>query len=196
MLPFSQLSIVNQVLLEIGRLPITNISDSPDAELISAKVDLLLPVLLQETHWNFAIKYRSDNTPLTTQFSPDYNYSYQLPSDYGHMFNWGNFNNNFSDPGAQPFLITDGLINSNSQPINYYYIVKNVDPDALSVMFFRALVLFTASDVSLALTENQQLTSYLRQKYEMEKSRAVMRNDMEFYKTTTPYNDYDRTILV
>jgi hypothetical protein len=196
MLPLSKLSIVNQVLLEIGRLPVTNIDDSPDAELISAKVDLLLPVLLQETHWNFAIKYREDSTPLTTQFSPDYNYTYQLPADFGHLFNWGNFNNNFSDPGAQPFLITDGLINSNSQPITYYYIVNNVDPDALTIMFFRALVLFTASDVSLALTENQSLTSYLRQKYEIEKARAVMRNDMEFYKTSTPYNDYDRIRLV
>lgn len=196
MLPISTLSIVNQALLEIARLPVTNINDSPDSILMAAKIDILLPVLLQETHWNFAIKFRQDSTPLTTQFSPDYENTYQLPFDYGQMFNWGDFNNTFSDPGSLPFLITDGLISTNENPISYYYIVSNVDPDALSTLFYRALVLYVASDSCLALTENQALTKYLREKYEYERGRAVNRNDMESFKTTRPYNDYDRILVV
>lgn len=196
MLPISKLSIVNQALIELGRLPVTNINDSNDAVLLDAKIDILLPVLLQETQWDFAIKYMEDNTPLTSAFSPDYTYTYQLPSDYGHMFNWGGFNVTFSSPSSLPFLITSGLISTNEKPIQYYYIVDKVDVDAISTMFYRALVLYIASDSALVLTQNQELTKYLRMKYEEEKSKAVNRNDMERFVTTRPYNDYDRTLII
>lgn len=196
MIPISRLSIVNQSLIEIGRLPVSNITDSQDSILMDAKIDILLPVLLQKTNWDFAIKYIEDSTPLTSQFSPDYENTYQLPPDYGQMFSWGNFDYNFSDSSALPFLITDGLISSNDNPISYYYIVSNVDASAISTLFYRALVLFIASDTCLVLTESERLTAYLNQKYNQAISDAINRNDMERFITTKPYNDYDRTLVV
>ena len=52
-LPISRLSIVNQALAKLGRPAVTNINDSNDAELLDLKIDLLLPVLLEYTIWNF-----------------------------------------------------------------------------------------------------------------------------------------------
>ena len=196
MIPISRLTIVNQALIEIGRLPVSNIEDSDDAKLLDTKIDILLPVLIQTTQWNFAIKLREDNTPLTSQFSPDYLFTYQLPSDYGHMFSWGSFNTMFADPSSMPFLITDGLISTNTKPIQYYYIVSSVDVDAISTLFYRALILFVASDSSLVLTENSDLTKYLRLKFEKAQSDAINRNDMELFIVTRTNNDYDHVLQV
>jgi hypothetical protein len=191
-LPISRLDIVNQALTELGRLPVTNINDSEDATLLDVKLNLLLPVLLQETVWNFAILYREDSTPLTTPLTPDFSYTYQLPADYGRMFQFGNINNNLNTP----YLISNNLISTNEKPISYYYIIDDVNVDAISTMFFRAIVLFIASDACLVLTENEKLTQYLKAKYEEEKGKAVNLNDMERYITTKPNNDYDRNIFV
>jgi len=191
-LPISRLDIVNQALTELGRLPVTNINNSEDATLLDAKLNLLLPVLLQETVWNFAILFRKDSTPLTTPLTPDFTYSYQLPADYGRMFQFGNINNNFS----QPYLISNNIISTNEKPISYYYVINDVNVESVSTMFFRAISLFIASDAALVLTENEKLTQYLRQKYEEEKGKAVNLNDMERYITTRPHNDYDRRIFV
>jgi hypothetical protein len=191
-LPISRLDIVNQALTELGRLPVTNINDSEDATLLDVKLNLLLPVLLQETVWNFAILYRQDSTPLTTPLTPDFSYTYQLPADYGRMFQFGNINNNLDTP----YLISNNLISTNEKPISYYYIINDVNVDAISTMFFRAIVLFIASDACLVLTENEKLTQYLKAKYEEEKGKAVNLNDMERYITTKPNNDYDRNMFV
>lgn len=191
-LPISRLDIVNQALTELGRLPVTNINDSEDATLLDVKLSLLLPVLLQETVWNFAILYREDSTPLTTPLTPDFSYTYQLPADYGRMFQFGNINNNLDTP----YLISNNLISTNEKPISYYYIINDVNVGAISTMFFRAIVLFIASDACLVLTENEKLTQYLKAKYEEEKGKAVNLNDMERYITGKPNNDYDRNIFV
>lgn len=196
MLPISRLSIVNQALGKIGRLPVTNILDSEDAQLLDLKIDLLLPVLLESTIWNFALKYVNDTTPLTTQFSPDYSNTFQLPFDYGHMYNWGGFDYNFSDQAALPYLISDGLISTNESEINYYYVVSNIDVSAISTLFYRALVLFIAYDSALVLTENERLLKELYAEFQEAKSDAILRNDQERFIVSKPYNDYDRNVLV
>jgi len=196
MLPISRLSIVNQALGKIGRLPVTNIEDSEDAQLLDLKIDLLLPVLLESTIWNFALRYVNDTTPLTTQFSPDYEYIFQLPFDYGHMYNWGGFDYNFSDQSALPYLISDGLISTNESEISYYYVVSNVDVSAISTLFYRALVLFIAYDSALVLTENERLLQSLYTEFQEAKSEAILRNDQERYIVSKPYNDYNRNTIV
>ena len=95
-IPTSKLDVINQALTEIGRPSVSNINDSEDSELLSVKFDLLLPILLEETEWNFAIVYREDSTPLVSPVSPDFNNSFQLPADYGRMFQFGNFYNNLT----------------------------------------------------------------------------------------------------
>jgi len=192
----SRLSTVNQALLEIGRPKVSNVNDSSDSKLMDSKIDILLPLMLQYEDWNFAIKYVSDNTPITQPFTPDYQNTYQLPYDYGRMFSWGNFDNHFSDPSAQPFLITDGLISTNDMPANYYYIVNDIDVSAVSIMFWRALVLYIASDSALVLTQNTELTGYLKNKYDDALIDATSRNGMERFVVSKPYNAFNRSDFV
>lgn len=196
MLPISRLSIVNQALGKIGRPPVTNINDSDDAKLLDLKIDLLHPVLLETTIWNFAVKYVQDSTPITVPFSADYTNTFQLPADYGHMLNWGGFDYNFSDQSALPFFISDGLISTNESNITYYYIVNDVDVSAISTLYYRALVLFIAYDTALVITEDKDLTRELYSEFEIAKGYAITRNDMERYIVSKPYNDYDRTTVV
>lgn len=188
MLPVSKLDVINQAMIEIGRLPVTNENDSDASQLISAKIDLLLPLMLLETTWNFAVKYISDSTPNTQQFSPEYLYTYQLPFDYGRLFRFQ------TNCWPLTYMITDGLLLTDILPIQYYYIVNSIDFDAFNALFYRALSLYTASDSCLVLTNNEQLTQYLAQKYEKAKSDAMLFNDMERDVRTVPYNDYDRTV--
>ncbi len=187
----SQLELVNRVLSEIGRQPITAINDSPAAQTIAAKIDELMPELLQLTAWNFAIVYRSDSTPLTTNFSPDYVFSYALPGDFGGFYKW-------ASAGAQwPFYaIVDGMMLANTNPIQYYYITNQVDFSVLTPLFSRMLVLYVASKVAPTLTNNMSLAKYLTNEYFIKLSDAVRQNDMERSVMSTPYNDFDRTLFI
>jgi hypothetical protein len=191
-IPTSKLDVINQALTEIGRPSVSNINDSEDSELLSVKFDLLLPILLEETEWNFAVVYREDSTPLIEPISPDFNNSFQLPPDYGRMFKFGNFYNNLNEP----YFISNNLLSTNCNSIAYYYIINDVSVDAMPSLFIRALSLLIASDACLVLTENQSLTKDLRIKYEHERGRAVNRNDMERCIVSRPHNKYDRTAIV
>lgn len=190
MLPVSKLDVINQALIEIGRLPVTNENDSEASQLISAKIDLLLPLMVLETTWNFAIKFISDNTPNTQSFSPDYLYTYQLPFDFGRFFKFS------TNCWPLTYQFTDGLLLTNVKPISYYYIVNTIDFDAFNTLFYRALAVFTASDVAFVLTNNESLAKYLLGKYLSAKSDAILFNDIERDIKTSPNNDYDRKTYI
>lgn len=189
-LPVAKIDVVNQALLEIGRLPVIQISDSADAQLISAKIDILLPLLLLAAEWNFAVRFVNDNTPLTVPFSPDFTYTYQLPFDFGRFFKFGT--NTF----PLYYEFADGLLLTNVKPIQYYYIVNNVDYAAFTTMFYRALAVYAAADTAMVLTQNAALTKYILDKYKEEKSNAILLNDQERYIGSTPYNDFDRQTYI
>lgn len=189
-LSISEIDVVNQALIEIGRQPVVQITDSPDSKLIAAKLELLLPVFLASTVWNFAVKYVTNNTPLTVPFSPDYQYSYQLPADYGRFWKFG------TNVYPLVYQFTDGLLLTDVRPVSYYYIVDSVPYDVITPLFFRALSIYVASDVAFVLTNNAELVKYLRAKYENESSNAILLNDIERDITTTPFNDFDRQVYI
>ena len=189
-LPVAKIDVINQALMELGRLPVISESDSQDAMLIGAKIDILLPLLLLSSTWNFAIKFVNNNTPTTVTFSPDFVYNYVLPFDFGRFFKFGS--NSF--PLYYEFV--DGLLLTNIKPVQYYYVVNNVDFDAISTAFYRALAVFAAADSCMALTQNAGLTKYLLDKYKEEKSNAILLNDMERDVVSTPYNDFNRQTYI
>jgi hypothetical protein len=190
MLPTAKLDVVNQALLELGRLPVVQISDSPDAQLISAKIDILLPLLLLKAEWNFAIKFRIDSTPLTQNFSTDFIYTYQLPADFGRFFK-------FSTTTFPLFYeFVGNLLLCNTFPIQYYYVVNTVDYAAITTMFYRALALYAAGDTCMTLTQNAPLAKYIMDKYKDDVANAILLNDQERYIQSTPYNDFDRQTFI
>jgi hypothetical protein len=81
-----KLTIINHALSELGMEAVTTISDSNAAAILGIKLSVLMPILLQSALWKFAIKFKSDKTPMQSQISPKFQYSYYLPNNYGRFF--------------------------------------------------------------------------------------------------------------
>jgi len=187
----THLQLVNRTLSELGRLSVAAIAESPDAQTASAKILELEPELYLVYNWTFLVKYIFDNTPLTTNFSPDYSYTYQLPGDFGHFFKW-------QDTSSQwpIYQFADGLLLAQVKPVGYYYIVNQAVPEVYTPLFARALVLYAAAKLSPTLTNNVQLTAYLEKEYEKMIAKAIIQDDMERPVFATPYNDFNRITYV
>jgi hypothetical protein len=189
-LPVSELGVVNYALSELGIPPVVSIMDNQKAQIIDNKINTLFSIFLKSTTWNFAIKYISDNTPLTQNFSPDYPFTYQLPSDYGRFFKFST--NTF----PLSYQFTDDLLLIDVRPAAYWYVVNTVPYDVITDLFYRALAIFAASDCAYVLTNNEKLASYLLQKYKDCKDEAILLNDMERQVQTMPHNDFDRQVFI
>lgn len=187
----SLLDLVNSALSELGRLPVETVNDTPAAQTVSNKILELAPEVLQDYNWNFAVVYVADYSPETTNFSPDYVYSYQLPGNYGKFFKW-------ATTGAQwPYYsIIDGLLLANTLPVQYYYIANDTPFEVWPPLVARQLILYAASKVAPTLTNNIQLTAYLNQEYKAARTKAILWNDQERSIQSTPYNDFDRITFI
>jgi hypothetical protein len=190
----SLLDLTNRTLSEIGRQPVQSLNPpdiTPDSVIISNKIIELAPEVLQDYNWNFAIVYVADYSPLTTNFSPDFVYSYQLPGNYGKFFRW-------ATTGAQwpLYEIVDGMMLANTLPIQYYYIANDTDFDAWPTLVARQLVLYAACKVAPTLTQNFKLVAYLKEEYKEARTKAILENDMERSVQSTPYNDFNRITFV
>ena len=189
----SQLEIVNQVLTEFSALPVTNVNDSDAAFLISQRLPILIIDLLKHAAWNFAIKYRTDNTPLTQNISPDFLYNYQLPPDYCRFdrFSWSN-----SPQFGFYYRIIDNVIMTNTKPINYYYVTNTIDLANITAPFEMALVYYLAYTLCIPITQDKTLREELRKEYKEWLDKAIQQNNMERYISSTPYNDFDRQVYI
>ena len=186
------LQLVNRTLSELGRPQVSSTTESPDAEQALAKIIELSPELYLEFNWSFLTKFIIDSTPLTTNFSPDFEYTYQLPSDFGHFFR-------FQATGSQwpIYEIVDGYMLAQTLPVGYYYIVNQADPSVYAPKFTRALVLYAAAKLAPTLTNNIQLAAYLEKEYEKALAKAIMADDMIGNPhSTAPYNDFSRITFV
>lgn len=187
----SFLELVNRTLSELGRLPVQALSDSDDAVYVGRKIDELYPEVLLDCNWTWAIKYRTDDTPLTVSISPDYIYTYQLPGDFGKFYKW-------AMTGAQwpIYEFINNFLCAQTRPIQYYYIVNQASYENLTPLFARALVLYAAAKSAPTLTNNVSFAGYLEKEYEKSRIKAILENDMERSVQQMPYNDFNRITYV
>ena len=187
----SLLDLVNRTLSEIGRQAVEDITDSDDSQTVANKLIELAPEVLLDYNWNFAIVYVANYSPETTNYSPDFVYSYQLPGNYGKFFRW-------ASTGAQwPYYeIVDGMMLANTLPIQYYYIANDIPFEFWPPLVARLLVLYAASKVAPTLTNNMTLVKYLEEEYMKIRTKAILENDMERSVMSTPYNDFDRITFI
>lgn len=187
----SLLELTNDCLSELGRLPVETLNDTPASIVVSNKILELYKEVLQDYNWNFAVVYVTNSSPETTNFSPDYLYSYQLPGNYGKFFKW-------ATTGAQwpIYAIWNGLLLANTLPVQYYYIANDTPFEVWPPLVARLLILYAASKVAPTLTNNIQLTAYLKSEYKDARTKAILWNDMERSVQSTPYNDFDRVTFV
>ena len=187
----SLLALTNRALSELGRPPVVTVYDNPAAHAVSLKILELYQEVLLDYNWNFAVVYVANYSPETTQFSPDYVYSYQLPGNYGKFYKW-------ATTGAQwpLYAIWDGMLLANTLPVQYYYIANDVPFENWTPLVARQLVLYAAAKAAPGVTNNMKLASYLEQEYYKARTKAIMQNDMERSVLSTPYNDFDRITFV
>ena len=187
----SLLDLVNDTLSELGRLPVSEIGNSPDAIAVTRKIFSLYKEVLLDYNWNFAVVYVANYSPETINFSPDFVYSYQLPGNYGKFFKW-------ATTGAQwpIYEIVDGLMLANTLPIQYYYIANDIPFENWPPLVARQLVLYVAAKVSPTMTNNLNLSKYLYEQYKDARTKAILENDMERSVTSTPYNEFNRITFV
>ena len=187
----TQLKLVNRTLSELGRPSVSSVYESPDALAADAKLYELVPELYLEANWSFLVKFVINSTPLSTNFSPDYQYSYALPGDFGRFFKW-------QATGSQwpIYEFLDGMLLAQTLPVGYYYIVNQASPEVYTPLFARMLVLYTAAKLSPTMTNNVQLTTYLMKEFEIMKARAITQDDMLNSIQATPFNDFDRVTFV
>jgi len=186
----SLLDLVNRTLSELGKFPVETIGNEISV-IVSNKIIELAPEVLLDYEWNFAVVYVNNSSPETTNFSPDYVYSYQLPGNYGKFFKW-------ATTGAQwpQYAIWDGMMLANTLPIQYYYIANDVPFEEWPPLVARQLVLYTASKLAPTATNNIKLAEYLTGQYFIARTKAIVQNDMERSVQSTPYNDFDRITFV
>lgn len=187
----SLLDLVNRTLSELGKFPVTAIGDMPLAMVVQNKLIELAPEVLQDYNWNFAVVYVANYSPETTNFSPDYVYSYQLPGNYGKFFEFA-----FTGADWPLYAIQDGMLLANTLPVQYYYIANDVPFEAWPPLVARLLVLYTAAKLSPTATNNVELTKYLYEEYKDARTKAILWNDMERSVQSTRYNDFDRITFV
>lgn len=186
----TQLTVVNLVLNHLGRLAVSAISDSDGSRLIAQKLTILIPELLLKTDWNWAAQLYSSGSPLTQNpFAADqtYTYCYQLPADYGRMDRTSLTLN---------YRIIDNYLLCNELPIQYYYTANNADYSTWGTLFTRALSFYCASELAPSMTNNVQLSEFLKAEYKDILADAILQNDMDRQIVTMPRNDFDRTQYV
>jgi hypothetical protein len=188
----SKLDVVNASLNELGRQAVQALDQSADSQILSAAVDGFMQELMTKTDWNFLIKFVKDNNPLSQSFSPDFVYSYQLPPDYARMDRFSPQSTNF----GFYYRIIDGLLCTNSKPMQYYYVSNATDYSVITPLFFQALSLYLAFRRCMVITQDQNLTRTLSGLYMDKITAAILLNDMERYVETAPFNDYDRQTYI
>lgn len=187
----SLLSLVNDTLLQLGKLPVQNVTDSEIAQFVQAQILSVYQEVLLAYEWNFAVVYVANYSPMTVNFSPDYVYAYQLPGNYGRFFKW-------ATTGAQwpLYAIWDGQLLANTNPVQYYYIANDIPFVNWPKLPARALVQYAAFMCAPTSTNNVSLVKELEDRYKAAMANAIRQNDMERSVRSTPYNDFQRLTLV
>lgn len=173
----NRLDIVNGVLRLLGNAPENSLrSDNELLKSINYSVDSSVDMLLLMYDWTFAIKFITFSTPNSTNISPEYKYTFELPYDFLriHKFMCG-----CSMPHPCCFEIINNVILSNQCPIKFYYIVNKIKNfDLLPTYFCRLVSFFIAQDIALSYTKNLTLQQYLTVRYKEELNLAINYNNV------------------
>lgn len=191
MLPVTMVTLTNMVLNELGRPGVANISNDDSATVIAQRLNTFIPQALLRENWVWTLKQKTDDTPRTTTPNNYYNYSYQLPPDYGRIYDVETF---------YDWQVIDGTICTNVKPIVYFYNVnysafQSGDFSIFPPEFQDYLALFVAARVGKPLTQDLTLCAQLFQAAEMKLGECIQKNRMEQLIKSPKYNAYNRVAL-
>lgn len=189
------LSVCNIALSEVRASSIVAIDDdSPEARACLTHYDDCLQILLEAHDWGFA-KVRTTLALLgVNDRAGEWLYAYAIPTDLaapsrmvwptqlpvsGFYYPWPYL---WPRPPFQldRYVIDNGVIYTNVEAAQLEYVSRDVDEEMMPATFKRALTLYLASRLALALLNDRALKGDLLQQAEAEKRRA-MAEDLNRY---------------
>lgn len=187
----SELDLVNDALSLLGKPAVDSVDANPSAQFIARKISTLHPELLLNENWIFASVNKYDNLPISPNYSDDYTYTYQLPTNFGRFFRWAK-----TVSQEVYYQFSDGYLLCNMKPVSYWYIINDADYEVLPPLYAKALAHYAASESCLVLTNNKDLTVYLTNQFNAALNMAIKFNNTQKPIVGAPYNDFQRIAYV
>lgn len=123
--------------------------------------DELRDAMLEVHNWNFATK-RVELAQLTSTPAFEWDYSYQLPSDFLRTVS---VHNNSSGRDRIPYKIENGVINSDAANLYLRYIARVEDPNLMPATFRLGLSKILASRLAVTLSGSASLSKEMYEQY-------------------------------
>lgn len=167
----ADIQIINRVYNLLGRNHQDSSISDAWGQIISNTIDAKLKVILESNTWSFGIKY-SSLARVTTTTNPTFTYSYNLPNDCFKVIEpYVPTVNDSVDSVSIPlspidYEILGNKLYTNELSILIKYKVGSVDIIELPQSFIDALAYLSASELSMNLLENAQLSSMFAQTYQ------------------------------
>lgn len=148
-MPASDTEIANDALGRLGISPIMELSDdSKQAQFAKRFFDQTREEVLAARPWTFAIK-RANLNALSTAPVSEWQYAYQLPSDFLRLVQ---INNDEIETIKFKYAIEGRTIVTDESPITICYVARVTDPTLYSPLFSEAFALKLASKLVGPLT--------------------------------------------
>lgn len=159
-----KVEICSNALLLLGHNPISSFEE-PGAGALLAKnlYESTYRDFLSSTNWNFAKKYANLNRLAGTPEHPEYQYMFQLPTDYLRLD---------STIPAVDYEIIGDKIYTNQPEIHVEYVYRSKE-EFLPPYAIKALQLLMASTLAVPLTVDVAKAEYYNQQFEIQKIRAM-----------------------
>ena len=123
--------------------------------------DEMRDACLEVHNWNFATK-RVKLAQLTDTPAFEWDYSYQLPSDFIRVVS---VHNNSSGRDRIPYKIENGVINSDASDLYLRYVARVEDPNLMPATFRLALSKILASRLAVTLSGSASLSKEMYEQY-------------------------------
>lgn len=145
-------SICSNALMMLGKAPIASLEDESDRATYCANLyPQLRDSMLREHFWNCAIK-RVLLSPLSTTPAFDYQYQFQLPTDFLRLYQVGTVNRPIED-----FQLENRMILANVASLPLRYVWKNEDENNWDVGLVQAATHAMAGLLAYPLTQSTSL---------------------------------------
>ena len=170
-----KLEIINRVLLELGKDPVsdyTQQSGNNDAYKISLQVDPQIRIFLEMQNWLFNIKEANYMLPVSND-NKDYSYKYELPTDYIAYFRMTN---------SFDFLIVSNYIYTNvkyDDITKFYYHSYDIDLSKIKSVYLECIIYRIVSVIANTLTQNMSLNQMAMQKAKQLYSACIRLNNKD-----------------
>jgi len=154
----SKVGIANHALTLIGERTINSFEDgTAEANFVSRRYDDIRDELLRQHNWGFATK-RQKLAQSATAPVFEYDYAYQLPSDFIRSIAI------YGDDGGNSMIdyrVVGETIQTSSQEVWMTYVGRVDDPNQMPVDFRSALAYMLAYEGTIALSDNSSLRDRL-----------------------------------